>query len=156
MSNPLRPKTLYRLSRGKADRRRVHEFGRALDLGPLRLGDPLLIAWREGKVFGFLSTKQKPLVHVSQLAVAPQAGAKRAVAALTAFRLIEEYERILCHLGLSSYFFHIDREGGPWTHTMEQIAASRDYGIAEYRRVASGIWYQRSLQRQVVTRRGKE
>lgn len=155
MSSPVRPKTVYRLSRGPRDRRRVHECMRAWGLGPLRLGDPLLLAWREDKIVGFLSTRQKPLVHISQLAVLPQTGAKRAVASLAAFRLLEEYERILRHLGLTSYYFHIDCESGSWADTMEGLVATQSFGITEYRRVASGTWYNRRFSGRPVHSEGR-
>lgn len=141
--SPPRSKTRYHLARGPEDYTRCLALLTSLRLDDtLELHEPVLCAWRDDKLLGFVSTKDTPFVHISMLAVEPHAGGPRSLVTL---RLLEEYELILGGLGISHYYFHVAADDSRWGLRMAQEAQSGELGVREYQQVLSGTWYIRTL-----------
>lgn len=128
--------TLYRLSElsdmlilKKIWRDNEHLFGK-----PKQLGWPTVIAERNGKILGFISTWPKAkLITAGPLILAANSHP------IVAVRLIEAYENILRVSGVTTYFFHIESENKDWMDFAERL------GVMPFEETRSGQWYQRSI-----------
>jgi len=131
--------TFYRLATKPNDFKRCHliwkkypeRFGK-----PYKLGFPTVLAEREGRLIGFLSTNtSQGLFMAGPLIVHGING----LTGPTLIRIIEAYENVLKLMKISVYHFHIGEDEKEWQSMIERSTGMTPYGSENgrlfYRRV---------------------
>lgn len=123
-------RTLYRLASISADYRACHAIMRANGNFDQQLHFPTVVAERDGRILGFLSTNE---CDWCLLAGPLETVGRNAIMAL---RLIEAYEAALRVMGITRYCFSISRANNSWleqlrTHHMEEIASDTQNVVFE-------------------------
>lgn len=132
--------TLYRLANRPNDFKRCHliwkkypeRFGE-----PYKLGWPTVLAEREGKLIGFLSTNtSQGVIMAGPLIVHGVNG----LLGPTLIRLIEAYEVVLRAAKVDSYVFHIGEDEKEWRSMIERSTGLTPYGAEKGR-----LFYRRNF-----------
>jgi hypothetical protein len=97
--------TIYRLARDPGDYRRAQALAKVRGAYQGPLGFPTVLAERDGKVVGFVSTHPKAdAVLCDRLAVAEEIEKPARVI----FKLAEAYERVMWMAGIRAYYIWIE------------------------------------------------
>lgn len=95
-------------------------------------GWPTIIAKKGDRIEGFLSTQENKNIVI--------AGPFEAESPQIALRLISAYEAILRGIGLSTYWFHVERNNEKW---LDMVRRSQTAVLIE--EDDNGYWFQRDL-----------
>lgn len=132
----MRPReTSYRLAYSPRDYQKCHRL--LVDLGQPepQLSWPTVMAFRGIQVVGCLSTQpSKQAIIAGPLAISTP----RPI--ITAMRLIDAYEGILRHAGVTMYEFAIELDKNPqWLQVVSK------FGVIPYYHDARVVWFRREL-----------
>lgn len=118
--------TLYKIAEEK-------DLGRILSEFELtdRLSMPTVMAERDGKIVGFLSTHDNP----NSVIAGPFVSKSKVVAV----RLAQIYEAILKALGVKVYWFHVEHTNKDYLETVKKGG----YEVVE--EDDAGVWFRRRL-----------
>jgi hypothetical protein len=132
-------KTEYRLAVDPTDYARCHALMKRNRYASDRLGWPTVLAIRDGKVLGFISThRRRDTVMAGPLVVDGNTASPFLV-----LRLIEGYEKVLSATGVRYYWFTAETEG--MQRTVQKLM-SKFGGVIEVSRSEDGsILYRRNL-----------
>lgn len=127
-------KTVYRLADNPADYRACHDILRAHNR-PLdwKLHWPTVVAIRDNKVIGFLSTCKSTW--------AVMAGPLESPSPFVTLRLVEAYEVVLNTIGVSRYCFFIEKDIAH-THWVKQV---RTLGLNPISQTPTRFYFERIL-----------
>lgn len=115
--------TLYRIASAGSDYRACHAINKALGKPGKPLHFPTVVAERDGKILGYLSTHR-------EVTWCLMAGPLEVLtpSPFMSMRLIEAYESVLKAVGITRYCFAIDKGQQGW---IEQVKISGANIIAE-------------------------
>lgn len=129
--------TTIKLAIKPADYRKCHALMKATDseFQGCQLSFPTVMAFREGKLIGFLSTSPRKDGLVAEPIVMNVEGN----ASFLYIKLVEAYDDLLRAGKVPSYFFHIPQSYADYIRLIEKAGFER-IGEDEV-----GVWYRRSL-----------
>ena len=128
-------KTSYRIAEQK-DYKVCHKLLRESVLPDCPLHWPTVVAERDGKILGFLSTQtNQGFIEAGPLVVSDEISVK----AFIALRLAEAYENILKLSGIHTYYFGIEKEREEWIEVIKKM------GFEKYKEYDGIIWFRRRL-----------
>lgn len=109
--------TIYRLARAGGEFNKLYALAKkqGLSLPAGTLNFPTVLAERDGKVLGFLST----LPTTEAVLAGPLVMGQKSM--LTAIRIAEAYEVVLRTAGVDTYFIQIDPARAEWSDTLERL-----------------------------------
>lgn len=120
--------TNYRLA-SKEDMLKVYD---RFDLTE-RIGWPVIVAERKGKIVGFLGTQDR-----DDAVVAGPLEIKLKVKAFVLFKLIETYDLFMKAIGIKEYLFDVDKSESGW------ISQINDSGFCvPMSEMDNHVWYKR-------------
>lgn len=102
--------------------------------GVKKLSWPTIIAERNGRLLGFVSTQPtKKMLVVGPLIT------RKPCHSIVILRLVEAYEYILRKAGVSSYWFHVEKKNKQWLKLIYKL------GLKENDETDTGYWFERKL-----------
>jgi hypothetical protein len=130
-------KTTYRLANGPKDYQRCHQFLKDQGQDELHLSWPTIMAIRDTQVIGCLGTDlSKDALVAGPLVISAEI--RRPF--IPMIRLIDAYEVVLTHAGISSYYFGVELPAQPaWLRLIESM------GVMPYYQDQDAIWFHRQL-----------
>ena len=103
---------------------------------PKKLGWPTVVAERQSRILGFITTDT-----TAKLIVAGPLIVNGGSSSFTVLRLIQAYENVLKYAGMDGYFFHIEKKNKHW------LKMVRTVGVPEVDKTSKGFWFKRELRR---------
>ncbi len=129
--------TTYKLIAKPSEYRALHRVAKKVgvktDSG---LSWPTVIAERDGKVIGFLSSKQKK----GSVIAGPIAVDVDGATIFVARRLVEFYELFLYAARVPHYFFNISKDNKRWVRTVKDLLKLEPYAEKD-----GVLWFKRKL-----------
>lgn len=101
----------------------------------VKLSFPTVMALRDGKLVGFLSTRASKKAVMAGPLVMNGLLSK----GIVAMRLAEAYEQILSEAGVTDYLFSIDK-GNKWAKIVQRAMEITPYGESD-----KAYWFKRSI-----------
>lgn len=129
--------TEYRLATTTNHYKMCHALARQNEVD-VKLSFPTVIAIREGKLVGFLTTKKSKQAVIAGPLVMNGLVNK----AIVAMRLAEGYEEVLSEAGVTDYIFSVDK-GHKWRRSVEVAFGIKPYGESD-----RAYWYRRHINEQ--------
>ncbi len=119
----------------KNDEAAVKRMMRRFSMGREAPGFPTVVAKRDGKLIGLLSTRP-----VTEAIVAGPLIVDLPTRGVVTMRLVEAYDIVLRRAGVKNYLFHV-KKGKAWAEQVE-----RALGVAPYTEDGHGnLWFKRDL-----------
>jgi hypothetical protein len=131
--------TTYRLAHAPRDYARCHTLMRE-EGPPVKLGWPTVLAERDGKVIGFVSTQPRRDALVAGPLVlngTPRPG-------IVVMRLAEAYDLVMRKAGVTSYLFHVDTDNAKWLEILKGLGGAAGFEILGTSD-SGGTWLKRRL-----------
>ena len=101
---------------------------------PRNLSWPTVVAERNGKILGFMSTNAaKKFLLAGPLIIGKDCHA------ITVIRLVEAYEVVLKMAKVTSYWFHVEQKNKNWIKLIHKL------GVKEKEKSETGLWFERKL-----------
>lgn len=128
--------TLYRLAASPRDYAAAHDLIKAEGLPEHRLSFPTFMAWKDNELTGVLSTH----IYNNMIIAGPLVLKNGQARYWTLIRLIENYERVMRHMRITSFIFSVDEKAKEW---LDKIA--KTYAIEPYAHQDGRFFYERKL-----------
>lgn len=131
--------TTYRMIDKPSEYARCHHLMTRNLMTKEKLGFPTVIAERDEKVIGFLSTHRKDgYVTAGPLVI------DKATGPITAMRLLEAYDQVMRALGLQAYLFGVEKKGR-WNAVVHRGMDGAAESFKKLAETDTMVWYMRML-----------
>lgn len=127
----------YRLVTTPSETTLAHEFLLSLGEDVPRLGFPTVLAWEGDEIVGLFSTlPRKDMIIAGPLAFKSHEGNQL----VRLIRLVEAYESVLRHAGVTQYLFFVPDKHARWKEFIERTLDTEPIQVETDR-----TWYKRDL-----------